>query len=123
MQKNERPSTFSAILHGQCPRCRMGTIFQSSRLRRFPQMNTECPVCSLRFEREEGYFLGAMYIGYLLGLILIVLFAAAFWLGLHLTLYRSFVWGMALFLPFAVPLTFLARVLWIYLDQAVDPER
>jgi hypothetical protein len=30
---------------------------------------------------------------------------------------------MVLFLPFAVPLTFLARVLWIYLDQTLDPER
>lgn len=86
-------------------------------------MNTQCPVCSLRFEREEGYFLGAMYIGYLLGLLIIVAFAMLLWLGLRVTLYRSFVWGMILFLPFAVPVTILARILWIYLDQAVDPER
>ncbi|HZQ70672.1 MAG TPA: hypothetical protein VFA68_19235 [Terriglobales bacterium] len=86
-------------------------------------MYSECPICSLKFEREEGYFLGAMYIGYLLGLILIVLFAAILWLALRLSLYRSFLWGMILFLPFALPLTFLARVLWIYLDQAIDPER
>src|SRR5438876_6167229 len=123
MRKIERPSTLSAILHSYCPRCRIGTIFQSSKSRVFPRMNTQCPVCSLKFEREEGYFLGAMYIGYLLGLILIVLFAAIFWLGLHVSLYHSFIWGMILFLPFAVPLTFLARVVWIYLDQAIDPER
>lgn len=86
-------------------------------------MNTQCPTCSLKFEREQGYFLGAMYIGYLLGLIVIVAFAMLFWLGLQVSLYRSFIWGMILFLPFAVPLTILARVLWIYLDQALDPER
>jgi hypothetical protein len=86
-------------------------------------MNPVCPVCLLRFEREEGYFLGAMYIGYLLALVLIAGFALILWLGLHFTLYGSFVWAIILFLPFAIPLTFLARVIWIHLDQAVDPER
>jgi hypothetical protein len=86
-------------------------------------MNIQCPICSLKFEREEGYFLGAMYIGYLLGLVVIVGFAMLLWLGLHVRLYSSFIWGMILFLPFVVPVTILARVLWIYLDQAIDPER
>jgi hypothetical protein len=27
-------------------------------------MHACCPVCGLHFEREEGYFLGAMYISY-----------------------------------------------------------
>jgi len=123
MPRIERPSTLSAIFHMSCPRCRTGTIFQTSKARLFPRMSTNCSVCALKFEREEGYFLGAMYIGYLLGLVLIVLLAAICWLGLHFSLYRSFIWGMILFLPFAVPLSFLARVLWIYLDQAIDPER
>lgn len=86
-------------------------------------MHPRCPVCSLRFEREEGYFLGAMYIGYLLGLALIAIFAITLWAVLHLDLYHSFLWGSILFLPFAAPLTVLARVLWIYLDQAIDPEK
>ena len=113
----------SAIFHQYCPRCRIGTIFQSPKFRWFSRMHTQCPVCALKFEREEGYFLGAMYIGYLLGLFVIVVLAISLWLGLHLSLYRSFLWGMVLFLPFAVPLTILARVLWIYFDQAIDPER
>jgi hypothetical protein len=32
----------------------------------------QCPNRSLKFEREAGYFLGAMYISYGLGLIAIV---------------------------------------------------
>jgi len=31
-------------------------------------MRERCPACDLKFEREEGYFLGAMYIGYALAL-------------------------------------------------------
>jgi hypothetical protein len=30
--------------------------------------------------------------------------------------------AVLLFLPFAPMLTFLSRVLWIYLDQKIDPE-
>jgi len=32
------------------------------------------------------------------------------------------IWAVALFLPFVPMLTFLSRVLWIYLDQTFDPE-
>ena len=28
------------------------------------RMNADCPVCGLHFEREEGYFVGAMYASY-----------------------------------------------------------
>jgi hypothetical protein len=27
-------------------------------------MHEQCPVCGLRFEREPGYFTGAMYLSY-----------------------------------------------------------
>ena len=30
-------------------------------------MHERCRACGLKFEREDGYFLGAMYIGYGLG--------------------------------------------------------
>ena len=39
-------------------------------------MFERCPVCDLRFEREPGYFMGAMYISYVLGLLVIAVFAA-----------------------------------------------
>ncbi|HET9409939.1 MAG TPA: hypothetical protein VFO39_22070 [Candidatus Sulfotelmatobacter sp.] len=32
------------------------------------------------------------------------------------------IWAVLAFLPFAPMLTFFSRVLWIYLDQAIDPE-
>jgi len=32
-------------------------------------------------------------------------------------------WAVVLFLPLAPAITFFSRVLWIYLDQTVDPDR
>lgn len=86
-------------------------------------MNERCPACGLKFEREDGYFLGAMYIGYGLGVGAIALLAALVWEVTGWSLVRSTVWATVLFLPLAPVLTWLARILWIYMDQAIDPDR
>jgi hypothetical protein len=36
---------------------------------------------------------------------------------------KSVVAGIVLFLPMAPVLTWMARVLWIYMDQSIDPDR
>jgi len=86
-------------------------------------MHERCPACGLKFEREDGYFLGAMYISYGLGIGAIAALAALVWAVLKWPLRRSVVAGIVLFLPMAPVLTWMARVLWIYTDQAIDPDR
>ena len=51
-----------ALLRGRCPRCRRAPIFRT-----FWTSHTVCPQCGLRFEREAGYFTGAMYCRVCLG--------------------------------------------------------
>jgi hypothetical protein len=85
-------------------------------------MYPRCPVCALKFDREPGYFLGAMYISYGVALITIIGLDVTLWLGMHWSLQRSTLWAILLFLPLAPPITLFSRVLWIYLDQAMDPE-
>jgi uncharacterized protein (DUF983 family) len=116
-------STLNDILHHRCPRCRVGTIFQHSIFLGFPKMFERCPVCHLLYEREPGYFLGAMYISYGLGLPVIALFAALLWAVTGWWLTKDVIWAVVLFLPLAPAITFLSRVLWIYLDQKFDPAR
>ena len=50
---------FQAILRQKCPVCLQGNDHRSG-----ITMNEVCPVCGLRFEREQGYFLAAMYVAY-----------------------------------------------------------
>jgi hypothetical protein len=85
-------------------------------------MNDRCPVCGLHFDREPGYFLGAMYISYGLGIAVIVAFGVILWLLTTWHLNKIAFWAMVLFVPFAPMLTYFSRVLWIWLDQSVDPE-
>src|SRR5437763_3949115 len=101
MRMENQVSTITAILHQKCPRCRTGRIFRSSILRLFARMNERCPVCDLRFEREEGYFLGAMYISYGLALIAIVVLDAMLLSLLHWSILYIMNWYILYYFPFS----------------------
>ena len=85
-------------------------------------MREACEACGLKFNREPGYFLGAMYISYGLGSVAIIAIAVLLWLVTRWPVLKVGLWAMVLFLPLAPAVTYLSRVLWIYLDQAIDPE-
>jgi hypothetical protein len=96
-------------------------MFRKSIFTGFPRMYELCPNCGLKFEREEGYFLGAMYISYGLALIVIVALALLLWGATSWSLQKIVLWAILLFLPTAPTLTLFSRVIWIYLDWAIDP--
>ena len=123
MNSANRPRTSLAILRQLCPRCRSGRIFEKSIFTGIPKMWPACPSCGLKFDREPGYFLGAMYISYGLGLFTIAAFGVILWLATRWSLEKVTLWAIILFLPFTPLLTLFSRVLWIYLDQAIDPEK
>lgn len=55
-----------------CPRCGNRRIFASR-----TRLKDRCPTCDLRFEKEEGGFLGAMLLNYLVAVV-VWLFGLAF---------------------------------------------
>jgi uncharacterized protein (DUF983 family) len=122
METAAKPSTLASILQQRCPRCRIGRIFQSSIFRGFPKMCERCSICDLKFEREPGYFLGAMYFSFALGVLVLAPLAAVLWFFTGWWITKIILWAAILFLPFAPTITLFARVLWIYLDQRIDPE-
>jgi uncharacterized protein (DUF983 family) len=113
-----RPPWVVAMLRERCPRCRLGRIFNG----RFT-MNEFCPACELRFEREQGYFFGAMYVSYGLSIpILCLIILVGHWLLPALRI--EFVIGLSV-LPylFLVPAVYrYSRVIWMYFDRWASPE-
>ncbi len=109
----------SALLLQRCPRCGRGRIYA-----RGMQMNPRCPACDLLFEREPGYFMGALYISYTLAMAVMLVF-----LGIgHLLLPSWDLGTMVLlvavaFLPLVPLVTRYSRVLWIYFDRWAWPSR
>ena len=110
-------SAFAAALRQLCPRCREGSIFSH-----WLRMHPRCPRCGLRFEREPGYFLGAMYFSYPLSIPILGILILAW----HLLLpgWRiEFVIGLAAisYIPFMPPVYRYSRVFWIYFERWANP--
>jgi len=103
-------------LHLRGPRCGEGSLHGKPF-----KMHEYCAICALKFEREQGYFIGAIYINYnatvavpVPGFFLRDAFA-------NLTINQQ----LALWIPFAVifPLLFFhhSRSLWLVLDHFFNP--
>ena len=59
--------TLVHILNNDCPHCLEGKVFNEKNIFLnigFPKMNQYCPHCQFKFEKEPGYFFGAMYVNY-----------------------------------------------------------
>jgi uncharacterized protein (DUF983 family) len=112
-----RPHWLVGLLLLRCPACRSGRLFTGSFA-----MNTACPMCGLTFQREPGYFLGAMYFSYTLGIaIMVPLFYLFQWL---FPTWPGVLVAAVAVLPY-IPLTPLvfrySRALWLYFDRSADP--
>lgn len=85
-------------------------------------MQTCCERCQLQFEREPGFYLGAIYCNY--GLTSVI--ATAGFLIMRYALHYSSQTALAVTVTFAIlfPIFFFrhARSLWLTFDQLVDPQ-
>lgn len=106
------------ILAGRCPRCRKGLMFVST-----IEVHKNCPECQLLLDREAGYFLGAMYMEYALGALFIGSIFLALKLFGHLAIYPAVIIAFVAFLPFIPKTIRISRALWIYWDNALDPQK
>lgn len=113
-----RPSAAWGIAHQRCPRCHRGLVFRG----RFA-MNNLCPACALKFEREPGYFVGAMYISYAIAAVAICMLA---WIVEATIPPVAMHWDLliagALMVPLVPAIFRYSRVIWMFIDRAVDPE-
>ena len=81
-----------------------------------------CSACGLRFERAQGYFVGAIYLNYGVTTFLVIGGYVLLWAFTELTTAAQ----LALWLPVVVvfPLLFFrySRSFWLALEYSVNPE-
>src|SRR3954449_1387734 len=100
----------------RCARCGSGHLF-----RRWVTMVDDCPRCGLHFEREAGYWAGALAIN--IGIACVV-FVLAFAIGLALTVPNV---PVAPFLAVLIPLMIIvptlaypfSKTIWVAVDRAL----
>lgn len=85
-------------------------------------MARECVLCGLRFERAQGYFVGAIYVNYAVT----VMIALGGYFVLWSTTSVSTSAQLAIWVPFLLlfPLWFFrySRSVWLALEYFVNPE-
>lgn len=85
-------------------------------------MNDPCPVCGLVFQREEGYFLGAMYVSYVIASAIMI--SLYFVVAALLPQYNGTVLALLVMVPYLlfVPAVFrYSRVVWTHFERAGCP--
>ena len=88
--------------------------------RTFWRMHENCPECGLLFEREPGFFYGAMYFSYGIGLV--VATPVAIWMFLKGFSEPVIFGAMIGLLAVLSPLLYrYSRVAWMHFDQRFDP--
>ncbi len=101
----------------QCPRCGRTPLFRG-----WFTMARECALCGLRFERAQGYWVGAIYVNY--GVTVTIAITG------YLLLWRwrepSAATQLAIWMPFVAvfPLWFFrySRSVWLALEYLLNPE-
>jgi uncharacterized protein (DUF983 family) len=116
-----RPSEYSCTfgqalgrgLMRRCPRCGQPKIFSS-----FFSLRSSCPRCGFRFEREEGYWTGAMIVN----IAACEIWFAILFIGVIAATLPNIAWvpllGVALFTNGLLPVVFYpwSKTIWMALD-------
>ena len=101
----------------RCPRCGRAPLYRG-----WFTMNEVCPVCYLKFERAQGYWVGAIYVNYAVTTTIAIGGYFILWARAGLSTGAQF----AIWIPFLLlfPLWFFrySRSLWLAMEFYVNPE-
>ena len=110
-------TSLSRALRLRCPRCGETPLFRG-----WFAMAEACVLCGLRFERAQGYFVGAIYINY--GVTAVLALGLFFLLWGLTTLSTAAELALVLPLVIVFPLWFFrySRSLWLALEWLINRE-
>lgn len=107
-----------AIIKMKCPHCLQGAIFSKPF-----RMNPDCAHCGIHYERERGYFMMAVFVGYVMSFFIAIPVLVLMYLTMQPTM-TEYVIGAVTAVVLAIPLIFhYARVVWLHLDELMDPRK
>jgi uncharacterized protein (DUF983 family) len=98
----------------RCPRCGRTDLFPG-----WFRMHERCEACGLRYEREQGFFVGAIYVNYAVTAVVAVGSVLGLDWAVGLDLRTQLVVGIMLALLVPVAFFRYSRSLWLVLDYLV----
>lgn len=106
------------IIKCKCPNCKEGKVFKDQGnilLLRMPKMNERCTECNFKFERETGFFFGAMFVSYALAVAQMIVCLVLFWHFIDLSPIPVFAIIATVTLLLSTVNFRLSRAIWIYI--------
>ena len=102
----------------RCPNCGLGPLYAS-----LFRMHTACDYCDIVFEREQGYFIGAVYINVIATETTLLLTLLIY--GLITGEVNERILTILFVLAILVPLVFFhhTKSLWLSIDHILNPEK
>ncbi|SOE21522.1 Protein of unknown function [Spirosomataceae bacterium TFI 002] len=112
----------------KCARCGKGEMFTSKNPYKWGEMmtmHTHCPNCGMLYEREGGFFYGAMYISYALNIALFVTATVGYYLFFdEIVDWRWYISGYVALTVLLSPVLFrLSRSIWLMIMTKYEPEK
>jgi uncharacterized protein (DUF983 family) len=115
-----------SIFNHKCPRCLEGDIYankSSYDLKNITNMKHSCDKCDLDFEREPGYYYGAMYVSYALTVAMAVALFVAYIVLFPTFNSVTYIVALTVMLLVLAPWTFrTSRVIWLNFFIKFKPE-
>jgi len=117
-----------ATLLMKCPRCHEGDVFVTKNPYAFGKMTVmheHCPHCNLRYEKEMGFFYGAMYVSYMFNIALFVVATVCYYLFFEDKVdWLWYILGYVFLTVILFPLIYrLSRSLWLQAFNKYDPSK
>jgi uncharacterized protein (DUF983 family) len=112
----------------KCPRCEKGEIFEVKNPYKFGKMfvmNTHCSNCGVKYEKESGFFYGAMYVSYMINIGFFVVATVSWYLFIkgHMD-WRIYISSYVALTLFLVPVIYrYSRTIWLMIMIKYEPAK
>jgi uncharacterized protein (DUF983 family) len=112
----------------KCPRCGEGRLYEDQGF--FPMkgifsMKRHCSNCGLKYEKEVGFFYGAMYVSYMLNIALFVTATVGYYMFFEDSLdWRLYILGYLGITFLLIRFIFrMSRSIWLMWMVSYDPDK
>ena len=117
-----------AAVRMKCPRCHEGEVFETKNpynLGKMTAMYKHCPKCGLKYEKESGFFYGAMYVSYMFNIGLFVIATVAYYLFFEERVYWLwYILGYVALTFLLFPMLYrLSRSIWLQAFIKYEPKK
>ena len=127
--RNWKGNKLYSISHFKCPFCHEGDFFVSGPydLKHVGELHKNCPICKRKYEKEPGFYWGAMFVSYALSIAFSLLaYGIIWWIWPDLGIRGYFIAVVGATVLVAPYLYALSKILWanmFFSYQGIDGGR